>query len=47
MKRSEAVKILIADFHNNLVAQGYADIDDIEDSIDREVAKALKIKLEV
>jgi hypothetical protein len=41
MTKSEAIKILMADFHNQLIAQGWENIDDT----DRAIAKALKIEI--
>jgi len=45
MNKREAIDQLIADFTNSLIAQGLTSIDDIDNDLDRKIAKALKITL--
>ncbi len=45
MTKTKALAQLTLDFQNNLIAKGYRDIKDIDDDLDREMAKALKISL--
>jgi len=41
MKKSEAIKEIIADYHNKLISQDF----DLLDNKDIEICKALKIKI--
>lgn len=41
MTKSEAIKQLIADFHNRLIAKDWMDLDDM----DIEMCEALKIEI--
>ena len=41
--KPEAIKILISDFHTLQLQKGYEKIADINDELDREIFKALKL----
>jgi len=46
MTRKEAIAKLITDFVNGLIASGVSSIDEIDLPLDKEIAKALKIKFQ-
>jgi len=43
MTKKQAIERLILDFQNRLIAFGYDNTENIEDDLDKEMAKALKI----